>query len=226
VIVRVSSNELATPTTRRLRLAVDGHAFPYHAGQAASLRAAGGASTPYSIASAPAETRRTGHVEFLIKTDGSNRFGAVVDGLRPGTPVDMSEAAGSFTLNGVANGAPLLFIAGGTGIAPVRSMIREAVETSRRGALSLVYSNRLPEEFAYLGEFRQMAADRQLTLRLTLTGDAEDWTHARGRAGVSHLSELVAPATTAFICGPTAMVTELPATLRALGVDRIVTERW
>jgi len=227
VNVRIVSNERETPTTRRLRLALGGNAFVYRAGQAASLGAAG-THTPYSIASSPSETRAHGWLEFLVKVDGSNRFGSVVDHLGANAPVELEGPVGAFTLDGVPPGAPLLFIAGGTGIAPLRSMIREAIASGRGGTLSLLYSNRSPDEFAYLGELKHLAAAGHLTLSLTLTGDAQTWTHARGRAGISHLAELVVPETTAFVCGPPAMVTEVPSALRTLGVapHHIVTESW
>jgi len=225
VNVRVLSNERETPTTRRLRVALDGHAFLYRAGQAAAL-AAGGPPTPYSIASSPAETREHGWLEFLIKVDGANRFGAGVERLASDAIVVLDGPVGGFTLDSVLPGTPLLFIAGGTGIAPLRSMIRDAIDSGRGGALSLLYSNRSPSEFAYLAELRQLAADGLLTLTLTLTGDADDWTHARGRAGTSHLAELVHEGTTAFICGPPAMVRDLPAALASLGVRRVITESW
>ncbi len=226
--VRVLSNERETPTTRRVRLALNGAPFLYRAGQAASLAAGGAATTPYSIASSPTETARHGWLEFLVKVDGSSRFGAIVEGLSAGAPVALGGPIGGFTLERVPDGQPILFVAGGTGIAPLRSMIREAADGNRPGALALLYSNRLPQEFAYLDELRQLASDGKLKLSLTLTGEAQDWTHARGRAGISHFAELVQPGTTAFICGPPAMVTDLPAALHTLGVtpDRIVTENW
>jgi NAD(P)H-flavin reductase len=225
VNARVLSNERETPTTRRLRLALDGRPFVYRAGQAAAL-AAGGPPTPYSIASSPSETREHGWLEFLIKVDGANRFGAAVERLLPDAAVAVDGPVGGFTLDAVAAGTPLLFIAGGTGIAPLRSMIRDAIDSGRDGALSLLYSNRTPSECAYLAEMKQLAADGRLTLSLTLTGSADDWTHARGRAGISHLAELVSEGTTAFICGPPAMAIDLPAALASLGVSHVITESW
>lgn len=221
---RLLSNDLETPTTRRVRIALDG-AFLYRAGQAASL-AAGSAKTPYSIASAPAETARHGWLEFLVKVDGSSRFGAIVDTLQTGAALEVAGPVGAFTLDVVPPGAPLLFIAGGTGIAPVRSMIREAIESRRDGPLALVYSSRTPDEFAYVKELRQLADQGRLTLTLTLTGDAVDWVHARGRTGIAHLAELVRPNTSAFICGPPSMVAEIPAALASLGVSDVITENW
>jgi len=227
VTVRLLSNQSETPTTRKIRLALDGASFSYRAGQAASLTA-GGEATPYSIASAPAETRRHGWIEFLVKVDGSNRFGAIVEDLAPGTRIDLSAPVGAFTLERVPDAAPLLFIAGGTGIAPIRSMIREAIDAGRVGSLSLVYSSRTPHEFAYLAELRDLAEDGLLHLTLTLTGQADDWAHARGRTAPVHFAELLQPATVAFVCGPRAMVEEVPSALASLGVarQRVMTENW
>jgi ferredoxin-NADP reductase len=226
--VRLLSNEPETPTTRRIRLALDGTPFHYRAGQAASLAAGSADSTPYSIASAPHETSRDGWLEFLIKVDGSSRFGAIVEGLRPGTPIRVAGPVGTFTLPDLSPGVPLLFIAGGTGIAPLRAMIREALHAGPPAALSLVYSARTPAEFAYVGELRGLADEGGLALTLTLTGHAADWTYARGRTGAAHLADLVTPRTLAFVCGPPAMVADLPAALVSLGLprDRVRTENW
>jgi ferredoxin-NADP reductase len=227
VRARLVLNDAETPTTRRIRVALDGAPYAYRAGQAAEL-SAGGPATPYSIASAPTETARLGWLEFLVKVDGSNRFGAVAETLQPETAIDVSAPAGAFTLDSVPANSPVLFVAGGTGIAPMRSMIRHAVDSERTGPLSLLYSNRSPDEFAYLSELKALADEGRLHLTLTLTGDAQDWTHARGRAGISHLTELLHPNTAAFICGPRAMVTEIPAALTSLGVgpERVITESW
>lgn len=226
--MRLIANERETPTARRIRLRLDARPFAYRAGQAASLAVDSGEPTPYSIASAPSETARVGWLEFLVKVDGSSRFGARVESLAPGTEVEVAGPSGSFTTAGVPSGAPLLFIAGGTGIAPLRSMIHQAIQDEHAGSLSLIYSSRLPAEFAYLSDLQELSRSGRLALNLTLTGEADDWLHARGRTGVAHLATYVRPALVAFVCGPPAMVREIPLTLESLGVtrDRIRTEHW
>ena len=227
--MRLDSNFLATPTTRIVRIALEAAAFSYRAGQSASIAIGpGDPGTPYSIATAPSETAATGYLEFLVKVDGSTRFGARVSQLQPGLPLIVSPAAGRFTIPADAEQHPLLFIAGGTGIAPLRSMILECVNAGRRAGMALVYSARTPEEFAYLDELRALDAAGKLALTLTLTGDAQDWRHARGRAGDRHLADLATPRTMAFICGPPSMVTDIPQALMRLGVPReqIKTEDW
>jgi len=227
--VRLLSNLLATPTTRIVRVSLDGAEFPYHAGQAASIAVtAAEPGTPYSIASSPGETAESGYLEFLVKVDGSSRFGARVTHLEPGLPLLVSRAIGRFGVPPDVASHPLLFIAGGTGIAPLRSMIVEILRTGRQQELALVYSARTPEEFAYLDEFRALNSAGKPDLTLTMTGDAKEWSHARGRAGDHHLADLATPRTLAFICGPPSMVKDVPQALVRLGIPReqIRTEDW
>jgi phenol hydroxylase P5 protein len=226
--VRLLSNEPETPTTRRVRLDVDGIPFSYRAGQAASLAAGAAEPTPYSIASAPHETAGHGWLEFLVKVDGSSRFGAIVETLRPGASIRVDGPAGNFILPEQSAGLPLVFIAGGTGIAPMRSMIVEALHQGHQGPLSLVYSARTPGEFAYIDELTRLAENGRLALTLTLTGEVEEWAHARGRTGAEHLSALVIPGAMAFVCGPPAMVADVPPALVSLGLprDRVRTDDW
>ncbi len=226
--MRLLSNSAATPTTRAIRVALDGASFPYAAGQAASVGIDEQHLTPYSIASAPRDTAEHGFLEFLVKVDGSTRFGSVVTDLRAGAPLVVTGATGRFVLPSGDVKNRLLFIAGGTGIAPVRSMIREYLHRLHRLRPALVYSARTPEEFAYAEEFRALADKGKVDLTLTLTGDAKDWRHARGRTGDRHLAELATPRTLCFVCGPPSMVTDVPQALMRLGIPRtqIVTEDW
>jgi NAD(P)H-flavin reductase len=227
--VRLASNRPATPTARVIRVSLDGEAFQYRAGQAASLALPGETEgTPYSIASAPHETADHGALEFLVKVDGSTRFGARVSDLLPGTDIAVTGPVGNFVFPADVRGKPLLFIAGGTGIAPLRSMILNALDADMSPAIALLYSARTPDEFAYLDELRLLQQEGRLSLSLTLTGQGEDWEHARGRAGAAHLADLVTADTMCFICGPPSMVRDVPQALTSLGIARarIRTEDW
>jgi ferredoxin-NADP reductase len=124
----------------------------------------------------------------------------------------------------------LLFIAGGTGIAPLRAMIRHAQLSSRPGRISLLYSARTPRDFAYLPELRRMARRGAIRLALTATRECTPrWSGDRGRIAAEPLGRLIDdPATLCFVCGPAAMVADVPPMLRAFGVDahRIRVEDW
>jgi len=226
---RVVANRRATPTSRVLRLAAGDHPFPYRAGQAAWLRVnAERERAPYSIASSPEETSRQGWLEFLVKTDQSNRFGAHVNELRRGSTVLVHGPVGSFVFPDAPVERRFLFIAGGTGIAPLRSMVRHAIDTNVPGRKMLLYSARTPDEFAYLSELRALARQGVIDLTLTLTGIADRWRHSRGRAGTELLAPLVDDETLCFLCGPPSMIAEVPEILRSLGVPpgRIRTEEY
>ena len=214
------SNTAATPTSRIVRLALDGSRFPYEAGQAAWLAAAPeGEFTPYSLASSPEESARRGFLEFLVKVDGSTRFGSRVLSLVTGERVTVKGPAGTFVLPSRPAESRLLFVAGGTGIAPLRSMIRHALASGVESRMRLLYSARTPRDFAYVAELRRLARDGAIDLTLTLTGDGTRWAHGRGRIDRAVLANLVDdPDALAFLCGPPAMLTEVSQALMDLGL--------
>lgn len=229
--LRVSSVRKATPSSSIVSVGLDAAVFPYRAGQLASLGPSGaGTRVPYSIASAPEETAADATIQFLIKLDSHGRWGDRFEPLRRGALLSVRGPTGSFVFPDEPPERRFLFIAGGTGIAPLRSMIRHAVLTGRAGRISLLYSARTPADFAYLAELRRM--DRQGQLHLSTTATREipaRWRGARGRIVADQLAPLVEdPATLCFVCGPAAMVSDVPPMLEALGIDRtrIRLEDW
>jgi len=217
--VRLLSNRRETPTSRTIRVGVE-RPFPYKAGQAAWIGLSPDDElTPYSMASAPEETEREGWLQFLVKVDAARRFGAAVERLRRGAEIYVQGPAGDFTLVDASESHHLLFVAGGTGIAPIRSMIVHGLARSPSPSMQLLYSARTPKDFAYLHELQGLARGGRLALELTLTGEHGRWRYGRGRAGAAHLERLGAgPATLAFVCGPEAMVSDLTSALASLGV--------
>jgi ferredoxin-NADP reductase len=229
--VRVRSVRRATPSSCIVSLDLDGASFPYRAGQVASLSPKGaGDRVPYSIASAPEETAADSTLQFLIKFDSSGRWGEDFEPLRPGAHVSMRGPSGSFVFPDAPTDRRFLFIAGGTGIAPLRSMIRHAVLTERPGHIALLYSARTPHDFAYLLELRGMARRGELQLTTTATRElSARWRGAKGRIAATQLTPLVeSPETLCFVCGPASMVSDVPPMLQALGIDRsrIKIEDW
>jgi ferredoxin-NADP reductase len=108
-------------------------------------------------------------------------------------------------------------------------MLRHALTIPHRN-IGLFYSARTPDEFAYEQELRSLAIAGDIELRQTVTRASEaDWTGWRGRLGRDALEELVHdPATLCFICGPRALVDEMPKLLTELGIprERIRVEEW
>ena len=130
--------------------------FTYRAGQVARPAAGpDGEFTPYSFASSPAETVRSrGLIEFLVKVDGSTRFGARASARCaaefPFTPERNLGIRSCFQINqrfDVSGARPAT-----PAFAPLRSMIRHALDTGVDGDVHAVVFGTVPREFAYLAE--------------------------------------------------------------------------
>jgi len=219
----------ATPRARIAWLDLSNHAFDYAAGQAVSIASHGHEQRrPYSIAAAPEDARREGCLELLIGVDADGMPGAHLT-LDPGELIDVEGPLGTFTFPAAPQERRFVFIAGGTGIAPLRSMMRHALTLPHRN-IGLFYSARTPDEFAYEKELRGLAGAGEIELRQTVTRASDaDWTGPRGRLNRDALEELVHdPATLCFVCGPPALVDEMPKILTDLGIPqtRIRVEEW
>lgn len=222
----------ATPRARVLRLDLDGHTFAYAAGQAVLLGSASAAEKrrPYSIASAPVDAHRAGYLELLVGVDADGRPGPHLI-LDAGEPVEVEGPIGTFTFPETPAERNFVFVAGGTGIAPLRAMMRQAILDPRSSDhVGLLYSARTPDEFAFEQEFLALAAEGVIEFRQTITRDTEHtWSGARGRIDRAALAALVHdPETLCFVCGPAAMVDEMPKLLGAIGVplEKIKIEEW
>jgi ferredoxin-NADP reductase len=211
----------ATPRARVVRLDLSGHEFRYVAGQAVSIGAPGAALRRlYSIAAAPEDARRDGWLELLVGVEDRGEPGAPVT-LAAGTRVDVEGPVGGFTFPAAPEERRFLFIAGGTGIAPLRAMLRHAL-TIPHVEIGLLYSARTPDEFAYGDELRSLARDGRILLRQTITRTAgANWTGGRGRIGRADLQPLVRDAATlCFACGPEPLVEQTARLLEDLGIPR------
>ena len=231
LVLPISSVSSATPSTRLIRLALGGSDFAFEAGQAALIGLADrDERVPYSIASAPAETARSGTLDFLVKVEPSGRWGHQFDALDRGTQLGVQGPFGSFTFPAHPAERRFLFIAGGTGIAPIRAMIRQALLNGQTGAMTLLYSARTADDFAYLPELREMADQNGLEVRLHTTRDTDGAPRGeRGRIGLAQLARLVHDAETlCFVCGPESMLIDVQPMLVSLGIDpgRVRTEEW
>ena len=199
-------------------------------GQAAWLSPPdGGERVPYSIASSPEETATHGYLEFLLKLE-TDRWGAHLATLRSGARIAVEGPIGSFVFPPDPPERQFLFVAGGTGIAPLRSMICHALQSQVAGRLHLLYSARSPADFAYLAEMRRYAKEGRLDLALNATREvSKRWRGQRGRITREQLAPLVEdPATLCFVCGPIAMVDDVPRMLMEMGIERkrIRIEEW
>ena len=228
LVVPARSVVEATPRTRILTLDLRGQPFAFAAGQAVVAGLASGTvRRPYSIACSPSHARIDHSLELLVQIDGSAED-PHLERAEPGTSVQVDGPFGSFGLPSPIPEPRVLFIAGGTGIAPLRSMLWEMLETQPTVRPTLIYSARAPEEFAFLEEWNRLASERRLDLYLTVTRDGDGpWSGYRGRIdGAVIAAAVTTPETRCLVCGPPAFVSDSVAWLRAAGVSatRIQTE--
>lgn len=230
LVFPVTSVRRETQSTRIVRVGLGGRPFVYKAGQAATIGPPGHEGVPYSIASAPAETSEHGELEFLIKVHADGRWGDDFAVPRRGGTLGLGGPGGHFVLPDAAEERRFLFIAGGTGIAPLRAMIRQAVLTRRPARMRLLYSARTPADFSYARELRAMARRGEIEVTFTATRETPGrWRGGRGRIAAEQLRPLVDDRETlCFVCGPTSMVEDVPLILVSLGISRgrIRLEEW
>ncbi|MEW6321813.1 MAG: hypothetical protein AB1635_12115 [Acidobacteriota bacterium] len=219
----------ATPRTRIIRLDAGSPPLAFEAGQAVSVGLEHSPlRKPYSLACAPSEAARTGLLELLVQVDEPGPDPHLERAV-PGTRVAVEGPFGRFVLPPDLAEPDVLFVAGGTGIAPLRAMIRTLLARPAPPRLHLLYSARRADEFAYAEELRDLAARGRLDLRFTVTRDvAAGWQDLTGRVGAEALAALLpGPDVRCFVCGPPSLVADVTALLEAAGVPRrlVSTER-
>ena len=222
--------EAATPRSRLVTLDLRNHPFEFRPGHAV-LIGQGGERRPYSIASSPQRAAETQSLELLIALEADGTLGPHLKKTEPGSPIDLEGPMGTFLFPEELPTQRLVFVAGGTGIAPLRAMIDHVLRGAPAQRLSLLYSARNGEEFAFVEELRSHEAQGRLELHQTVTrDDGTAWAGKRGRIGRTHFESVVHDPTNTlcFVCGPRALVNESMSTLAALGVPAhgIRTEAW
>ena len=219
-----------TPRARSIVLAApdwQGHRAGQHVDVRLTAEDGYQAQRSYSIASAPEDEHLVLTVERLEDGEVSPYL---VDELRPGDQLELRGPIGGYFVWETELGGPLLLLAGGSGIVPLRCILRHRAAAGSAVPARLLYSSRSLAEVIYRDELER-AADG-VDVRLTLTREQpEGWTgYARRIDGVL-LAELAWPAGESpltYICGPTAFVETAASALVRLGHEpqRIRTERF
>ena len=227
--------ELESETARVTSLILDLPDWPGHrAGQHVDVRltAEDGyqAQRSYSIASAPEDEQLVLTVERL---DDGEVSPYLVEVLRAGDELELRGPIGGFFVWEEALGGPLVLIGGGSGVVPLRSMLRHWVAGTRAVPVRLLYSSRSLDEVIYRSELLGYAASYDaVDVRFALTREwPEDYTGHTGRIDPTLLAETAGPPEgrpLIYVCGPSGFVEAAAGWLVDLGhaPERIRTERF
>ena len=222
-----------TPRVKSLLLHVDGwrgHAPGQHVDIRLTAEDGYQAQRSYSIASSPEEEPIALTVERVKDGEVSQYLD---EELRRGDRFELRGPIGGYFVWTVALGGPLCLIAGGSGIAPLMSMLRHRDRRKSREPAVLLYSAASLEDVIYRQELEAMARDDpDLRVFIALTRrQPEGWMGYRRRIDKSMLLETCfAPdqSPKVYVCGPTPFVEDLSRFLVELGHDpaTIKTERF
>ena len=205
---------------------VDGEPFEYVAGQWADLEvpvAGAVIKRPYSIACAPADEAADQFEVAVTHVDGGP-VSTALHALPLGATLEIVGPSGLFTRDKVDPTLPSVFVGTGTGVTPLRAMLRDELRRAPEGApMLLVFGARTENELIFRGELEELARRHpRFRYEPTLSRAAADWSGRTGHVQ-AHLPALLDGLGNGhiYICGLTKMVTDVRALLKEqLGFDR------
>jgi glycine betaine catabolism B len=186
----------------------DGSLPPFQAGQYINVFVETGGvrtSRPYSIASSPAQT---GYYEITVRrVDDGFVSNFLLDELKPGDRLYSSSPSGNFHYNPLFHGDKLAFIAGGSGITPFMSMIRELADKNLSRRLHLFYGSRIEDDVIYRQEIDRISSvHRNFTWDMVISEPVPSFRGLKGFINDDLIKErLDGLGWTFFVCGPEAM---------------------
>jgi ferredoxin-NADP reductase len=178
-----------------------------------------GDTRTFSIASAPFEPNL-----MTATRTRDTAFKRVLRSLPLGTQLKVDGPSGSFTLH-KNTAKPAVLLAGGIGITPFLSALRQAAHSHLAQDLNLFYSNRRPEDAPFVDNLEELRKlNPNFHLALTMTGTAKSSKPWSGETGPidrellsKHLPSLQGPIY--YIAGPPRMVAALRQVLTEAAVD-------
>ena len=217
-VITEISRETPDIKTFRVTAPGGGKLFEHMPGQCAMLCAPGVSEGMFSITSSPTNKE---YQEFSIKKCGM--LTDYLHSLEPGEQIAVRGPYGNyFPVEDELKGKDLLFIAGGIGLAPLRSVIIYVLDNrGDYGTVDIVYGSRSADDLVKLKEIREvwMKADR-VNVYLTVDRGQKGWD---GHVGFvpDYVKELGFGAEkTALVCGPPVMIKFVLEGLQELGFSK------
>jgi NAD(P)H-flavin reductase len=200
----------------------DVHDLKFEPGQVAVVEVEGAGRAYFAIASAPEDEE----LEFLVKCSSDPAARAFYE-LKPGERLRLLAVVGhGFDLSKLA-GRDLVFVAMGTGVAPLRSALRSVLRRADEfGRVFVLYGARTPAHFCYSDETDSWKAAGVELRQVVSRPEGHEWAGPTGyvQSLLDHvLPELDEPV--ALVCGSREMIEQTRARLREMGFEpeRILT---
>jgi ferredoxin-NADP reductase len=187
------------------------------------------AQRSYSIASAPADPKL---VLTVARVEDGEVSPYLVDELAPGDELEVRGPIGGYFAWDDRMAGPVLLVGGGSGVVPLRSMLRHHVASHSAVQTRMIYSVRSPEDVIYRDELADLARNAAIDVRLAFTRSwPSGWDGLHGRVDAGVLGDLgwgSSASAVTFVCGPNGFVEFVAQSLVALGQPpaQIKTERF
>ncbi|MGW6413680.1 FAD-binding oxidoreductase [Streptomyces sp. NPDC055055] len=209
--------ETPTAVTFRLRRPDGTDLPPFLAGQYVAVHA-DGTSRPYAISSSPA---RPDHWDLTVRrVPGGRISNHLADTVRTGDTLTTSGPLGTFHHNPLFHGDDVVFLAGGSGVAPALSMIRDIVDHGLARRFHLLYGSRSDGDILFRDELEALAADHpRIRVDHVVADPGPRWAGPTGLLTAGLVYALAGPldGRMVYVCGPQALYPYALARLAELG---------
>ena len=217
-VATILKTEPMTDTDRFLELELEGRSLGHQPGQFVELSIPGIGEAPFSVSSSPT---RKGGFEMLIRNVG--RVTAFIHRLRPGDKVGVRGPFGTHFALERFKGKDILFIAGGLGLAPLRSAINYVLDNrDDYGQMIILSGARDPSHLLFKEEAKSWGRVPHTVFLETVDQGDEQWTGNKGVITTlfGEVREKIRPKNTkVFIVGPPVMYKFVLLELDRMGFD-------
>ncbi len=225
ISLRVSEIIEETESAKTLRLVSTTGLLPvFRAGQYINLfveTAGVKTSRPYSIASPPGKP----YYDITVRRKKGGFVSTyLLDDTRAGDVLESTGPSGSFYHESLTDGSDLVFLAGGSGVTPFASMMREVVENGLPLRIHLLYGSRDPGDIIYRKELAQLGAENDnIDVDFIISEPSEEWGGLCGFIDADMISGTIGQVEgrTFYICGPAEMYPFCEGALASLGVKGV-----
>ncbi|MEK6916601.1 MAG: FAD-binding oxidoreductase [Nanoarchaeota archaeon] len=172
----------------------------------------------YSIASSPLDKH---FLELTLELTPDGKLTTFFHKkAKVGDEFEISQPKGHFTYT-EESGKDIVLIAGGSGVVPMRCMIKYCTQKNLDTKIILVYSAKTQNDLIYRDELVKLAEkNSNLEIIYTLTRETGDWQGRKGRVDKELLSDIFSQDKVFYLCGPIPFIRELGTILKELGADR------